>query len=320
MPDLYRRDHINPNRSQETLECVNMASPLGSQFRDKVRSDADINIDPPPRYAMTRVRNMYVATKEAYPDLHEEGMQWYNNVHDAIRKSGLGVHRGAGIVAAVSPNMDFETNNIKALDDIQNLGRRDWKMINDTAGMKKRPAEVAAMLSEKAPSLGHAPASGVVKAGRILHGENYNDVLEPQSAPKTNAFAHNLEHPEVFGKTTIDGRQADIVVDAMRPWGSPKNKDGKYPEGTPKPNRNIGSADLKSGKETRYERYQGYHSTVAHELGIKPHELQAVTWTMGKQVERKFDPARSKGDPRRGQSYQNRVNHFLDGVGYIREV
>lgn len=295
-----------------------MSSPLGSQFKDRVRRN--INLDPSPRYAMQRIRNMYVVARDTAPDLHAEGMAWYGNVHDAIRKSGLGVHRGAGVVAAVSPNMDFERNNIQALSDIQHLTGKDWNMINSAAGEKKRPQEITDMLSERAPSLGHAPSRGLINAGRIMHGENYNDVLSAQTAPKTNAFAHNLEHPEVFGKTTIDGRQADVVVDAMRPWGSPKNKDGKFPEGTPRPNRNIQSAELKSGKETRYETYSRHHSAVAQSLGIKPHELQAVTWTFGKQVERRFDPERSKGDPRRGQSYQRRINHFLDGIGYVREA
>lgn len=293
-----------------------MASPLGSQFQDKF---IPIDNDPAPRYAIHRLRNMYVATKELLPAEHEAGMNWYGNVHDAIRKSGLGVHRGAGVVAAVSPNMDFETNNIQALSDIQNLSQRHWDMINAAAGEKKRPQEVTDMLREVAPSMAHAPARGVINAGRIMHGEDYNEVLDRRTAPKTNSFAHNLEHPNRRGFTTIDGREADIVVDAMRPWGSPKNKEGKYPEGTPSPSRGISSAATKTGKTTRYEQYSGYHEALSLELGILPHQLQAVAWLGGKQAERGFDPARKKGDPRRGQSYihrtDTRLGHFTLGLG-----
>jgi hypothetical protein len=191
-----------------------------------------------------------------------------------------------------------------------------WKMLEDTAHLKKRPQEVKDMLAEHAPGMSAAPTKAILKARDIMHGASYHDVLDPRGAPKTHAFATNIERPHERGLVTIDGRQADIVVDAMRPWGSPKNKEGKYAEGTPRPNRGISSAMLKTGKETRYEKYQGIHQSVADSLGILPHQLQAVSWEYGKQVERGFDPSRSKGDARQGQSYQHRINEFRAGHGH----
>ena len=56
-------------------------------------------------------------------------MNWYGQVHDAVGKSGLGLTRGAGIVAAVSPNMDFENNNIHALREVQEMKPEHWDLI-----------------------------------------------------------------------------------------------------------------------------------------------------------------------------------------------
>jgi hypothetical protein len=144
-----------------------------------------------------------------------------------------------------------------------------------------------------------------VKAHRIWNlNENPEDVLPRRTAPKTNSFWHNMTSPQVRGHVTNDGRAADQVVDAMRDWEQ---------------SRGISSAALKTGKQTRYENYEEAHvraadSLKAMGLTVLPHQVQAVNWELGKHIERQFDPARSQGDVRTGQSYQHRLNEFRAGA------
>jgi hypothetical protein len=237
----------------------------------------------------------------------EEGLNWYPSVHDAtVRQSkeqGLSLAQGAGIVSAVSPNMDFDARNINALDEISNLTGEHWNMIKRSAGGSKRHPEVAAMLKEVAPSLGHAPDRNLMDAHDIYHGgRDVFDVLNPRTGPKRNRFARNIINPSDPVPVTIDGRQADIIANRYRPWTWS--------------GRGISSADLPTGKTTRYEAHEEIMrraSNVVRQEGprsmrdISPSGLQAVTWLGGKAHERswptKSGEPRKIGVPRRGQRY-----------------
>lgn len=253
-----------------------------------------INIDPTPRTIGRRLSNIYHA---APADIHEAGMNWYGNVHDAARKAaseaGKSTRQAAGVAAAVSPNMNWETNNIDAFHDIDRLTPEHWAMIHASAAQGSRSPEVKSMITEVAPSIAPATDKAIVKAHRIWHGgEDPEAVLDRTKAPKTNTFFRNINEPHVNHGATVDGRHADLVVDAMRPWTM---------------KRGIGSAGLKRGGRSRYERYSDATSAAAHREGILPHQLQAVDWEMGKMLERNFDPTRKQGDARTGQSYQRRL-------------
>lgn len=274
---------------------------IGQQF---------INIDPTYRQVARRIRNIYEATPD---DIRHAGMHWYENVHDAAMKSarehGRSTRQAAGVVAAVSPNMDWERNNINAFDEIGSLTPHHWdaiarsdaqpKVRNKDGKMVKAPRsqEVRELLSGM--SISATTDANLLKAKRIWHGgEDPDAVLSRQSAPKTNSFFHNINSPHMPGFVTVDGRHSDIIVDAMRPWSG---------EGS---SRGISSAALKSGKQTRYEDYEDHTRKLAKSLGVLPHQLQAVVWEGAKPIERGFDPSRKKGDPRVGQGYQARLREF----------
>lgn len=288
----------------EGLDRRQFSGMVGKDKTTAVRAavTAQVNRDPSTRAQTLRLRNMYDATPE---EVKQAGSQWYPQVHDAAQKAAHeykhSVRAAAGLVAAVSPNMDWEKNNINAFDEISNLGHSDWSAIAASSKGKTRHPEVAAMLKEKAPSLSRAPDLGLMKAHKIWHeGVDPDEVMPLQTAPKTNHFFHNILEPHKNTGATIDGRQADIAVDAMRPWTM---------------DRGISSAGLASGRPTRYEHYQNAVNIAAKHLGVLPHTLQAATWTLGKDVEKGFDPARTKGDERLAQSYQSRVQHFQQGRG-----
>lgn len=279
---------------------------LGKQF-------AAINIDPSRRTVVRRLRNIYEATPD---EIRESGMNWYANVHDAAMKSarehGRSTRQAAGVVAAVSPNMDWERNNINAFDEIGSLSPHHWdailrsdsqpKVRNKDGKMVKAPRtqEVKDLLSGM--SISATTDANLLKAKRIWHGgEDPDAVLSRQSAPKTNSFFHNINSPHESGFVTVDGRHADLIVDAMRPWSGVGSS------------RGISSAALKSGKQTRYEDYEDHTRVLARHLGILPHQLQAVVWEGAKPIERGFDPSRKQGDARVGQKYSARIREFDRG-------
>lgn len=256
------------------------------------------------RRAVQRVSNFALNMPE---HMIEEGMNWYPAVHEATarqsREHGLSLAQGAGIVAAVSPNMDFERHNINAFDEIGNLTGEHWKMIERSSQRSGgRDPEVAAMLRDVTPSLSRASDRNLMDAQRIYQGrEDVFDVLNPRTGPKRNRFARNIINPDDPVPVTIDGRQADIIANRYRPWLWS--------------GRGISSADLPTGKTTRYETHEEVMRRAAgvvrneHSLmrDINAAGLQAVTWVGGKAHETAWPTQsgqpRVKGVPRRGQRY-----------------
>jgi len=240
----------------------------------------------------------------------EEGINWFPSVHEAVKKqaSNIGItpSQGAGIVAAVSPNMDFEARNIKALDEIQNIPAEGWDMVRagkvkapDGRSIQRRLPETSAMLSEVAPSLVSAYDTSLLRAERILGGQPWREVIPISTSPKTHKFAENIEDP-TSTSVTIDGRAADIVANQRRGW---------------KDDRGISTANLVSGKESRYERHERAYQSTTSELsqqdtrftGVTPKDVQAVLWVGGRGVERsqptKSGGQRKVGEARVGQPY-----------------
>jgi hypothetical protein len=246
----------------------------------------------------------------------EEGGNWYDAVHHTIKDqtsgSAISEDQGAGIVAAVSPNMDFDNKNINALEEIHSIPKEGWDMIQRSAsrrkpdgGAEKRLPEVGAMLKEVAPSLSGAYDRGLVKAQRILNGENWRDVLPLETAPKTHSFADNLSDPR-SKRVTIDGRAADIITNSRIDWKTDRGLDSA--------NRPRGRGSYVKG-ETRYESYERAYAETRDRLsvqdsrfsGITNADMQAIHWVAGKGIERSQPTAsgevRVMGEERKGQPY-----------------
>jgi hypothetical protein len=262
---------------------------------------ADTSSPQAQRLAATNVANLYDAT----PDhVKEQGRLWYPKVHEAtvkgVKGRGLSVEQGAGIVAAVSPNMDWEKNNIDAFGEISGLKQHHWDAIHASSAASKaaraqgikrgRSPEAESVL--RGMGISRATDSGLIKAHRIMQGEPVDDVLRYQTNPKTNSFAHNIADPSKYGPVTIDGRAHDIATNRQVGW----NLD-----------RGINSAGLKRGGTTRYEHFAGAYRSAAEAVGESPHNLQAITWTQGKHMElavpTKAGTPRKKGATRAGQPY-----------------
>jgi len=235
------------------------------------------------------VQNVHTMFNRTSPEDVAKGMQWYDVANEAVAKGIRGKNMdplsGAGLVAAVSPGMDWDTHNIGAFRELHSLRQQHWDAL--AAGDR---SPVLGM------SINRASTSDLLKAGRIMAGEHVDTVLSPQTAPKTNSFAHNINLEE--GPVTIDGRAHDIGANRMQGWQM---------------DRGISSAALKTGKTTRYEHfadaYRGATQSLNEEHGtsMAPFQTQAVTWQGGKSHELSFPTKkgtpRVKGVTRTGQSY-----------------
>lgn len=245
--------------------------------------------------SMTRYRrDKAVATiiavyEQAAGDTIRAGLRWYADVHEAAAKDARGtsttLEGAAGIVAAVSPSMDWEGNNLHAVRELHTLTSRDWTAIS--LG-DRRP--VSGM------SMSAAPTANLLKARRILDGESPAEVLVLRTAPKTHSFFQNIWDPTSDAFVTIDGRAHDIATNRMLRW---------------REDRGISSADLSRGGMTRYEFLADCYVRAAARVGVMPHQLQAITWEQGKRIER-------SGLTRSGQPRQQGAMRV--GQPYIKEV
>lgn len=252
-----------------------------------------------PEHFTQAVRNIQHVHDQTPERVRRAARDWYPRVHDAIgnsvRGTGLSHAQGSGMTAAVSPGMDWEAHNLPGIKELTHLKGAQWEAIHRSAAQphgSRRSAEAADAL--KGYSISRAPDSNLVKAHRIMEGEDIDTVLNRRTAPKTNSFYHNNEEPEdPNGPVTIDGRAYDIGTNSMRGWTS---------------NRGISSAGLASGKTTRYEHFENAYRAAAHGRDIEvPNKMQAITWEGGKHVEMstptKSGAPRKKGPARTGQGY-----------------
>jgi len=228
-----------------------------------------------------------------------EGKLWYPKVNEAVRKgiSSRGflssaddkMLTGSAMVAAVSPNMDWESANIHAFKEIRSLKGHQWA---DIMAANTSDDHASAKASQEAArshliglSISRAPLPNVQKVGRLLQGEHPDRVLDPRGAPKTNRFMHNINDPTDNAFATVDGRANDTIYNRLMPWTT---------------GRGISSANLARGT-SRYEQAENIIRGVSNQFGLSSSEGQAISWVHMKALEQ--HGGRSQGPARTGQPY-----------------
>jgi len=257
-------------------------------------------IDPDPKlnpdqfyHAVRNLRNMYNATPT---HLQEAGRRWYPDVHEAVRKGVRGTsmseEHGAGLVAAVSPGMDWESRNINAFKELHSLKEHDYRDI--ASGDRS---------SLTGKSVSQASSVQIGKAHRIMLGEHPDEVLRSN---KVRPFYQNIAHPDVSGPVTIDGRAHDIAANRMQGWQSDRGISGNYDD--TKANGTGPTAGTRR-YQAFAEAYRSASNAISEDEGrvLRPHGLQGAVWLGGKAVElavpTKSGKPRVKGVTRAGQAY-----------------
>jgi hypothetical protein len=279
-------------------------------------------------------RNVIHSIDTASPEMQRFGQQWYPKVHEAVSKGikGRGFlggqfdkhMAGSALVAAVSPNMDWDKSNINAFDEIKGLKSHHWDAI---MGGTDEEAKAAV----KGLSIAQAGRGNLQKAGRIVRGENPLDVMSYASGPKTHSFMQNIHDPSGSKFVTVDGRAYDTMTNRMLPWQA---------------GRGIGGQKGAKNPPARYTQSAGIWHAAAETFGVPSPEGQAISWSHTKYgLERKGaappgvemdmgDEARQQGPMRIGQPYvhpetgeahlhdpshyaehKSRVAHFTAGLG-----
>ena len=270
-----------------------------------------LDLSNPQRMAMA-VRMHVAMYDRASKAQRRFGREWYPRVHDAvssgIRGTSMSHLAGSALVAAVSPNMDWERDNIDAFGELHSLQQHHWDAIQRSANQPRivtaegtkaapRSAEVKSLLDGY--GISKAPDSNLLKAHRIMLGEDPEEVLRRQTAPKTNSFMWDIHDPSGESHpghdhpggsrgpyVTVDGRSADISANSLYPWTFS--------------GRGISSADLPSSREeftpkgkpsarfnfkTRYEQIEDSVRKAGEVLGENPIAVQATGWDAGKRME-----------------------------------
>lgn len=176
------------------------------------------------------VDNITSRFKSATKEQRQEGVDWYKRANDIAFELGKGdVKKGAGILSALSPAMEW-TRNIRAARELVNTGETTHQYYHST----------------------------VVKAKRILEGEDPDTLFNEKTGAKTLNFYHNIANPEDPHPVTIDRHAHDIAVGEK---GSMTKTLSGHLAGP------------------RYRHFSEAYRNAAHELGIPiANQVQAVTW------------------------------------------
>lgn len=177
------------------------------------------------------INNILDVYNQASPLDIASGLRWYGSAKleckNLARRNGIGIDKAIGIVAALSPRVNWGRNVIAA----QNLIR----------GIP-----------------GEGFGANKVKAHKILEGSDPSDILR---GDKVTSFYSNISRPSTSTSVTID-RWAIRVTMGAEHWSSKVN--------TP-----TAKQYLQLGNEYR---------EAAALVGLKPLELQAITWVTIKRL------------------------------------
>ena len=241
------------------------------------------------RHHVANVNSFYEA---APADVMKQGNVWYPTVHGMVNKEVKGTSwsptAGAGIVAATSPGVDWNSDNKNVLGDFKRLKTDDFNRL------KANPNDRGMLAGT---SINKSPTPNILKAQRIADGEDPDSVFRESGAGyKTSSFFHNIHTPDDPEPVTVDGRAYDIAKNSMTGWTA---------------NRGIASPSKPS--KANYDHMANAYRAVAAAQSEKqgqrvlPNQVQAVTWEHGKKVElatpTKKGTPRKKGPTRVGQPY-----------------
>lgn len=134
----------------------------------------------------THVMNIRAKLANASKEDIFAGRNWYPKAHDhAVRIGSGNVEKGAGILAALSPAMDWDSN-----------------------------VQGGYHIAKTGSPFHLQTADNNTKALRILSGEHPLDVL---GGHKVTSFYHNILNPDAPHEVTIDRHAHDIAI--AKPFG-----------------------------------------------------------------------------------------------------
>lgn len=133
------------------------------------------------RKILNNIRKVY---NQATADEREQGLYWYQTAHNDAQviadRHGVTVSQAAGVIAAISPGLEWGLNLIQADEFIK-----------------------AYKAGSKLPMIGVYGRKNMTKAKQILYGKEVYDAL-PTTGPKTYAFFRCIEGSQGTSLVVID--------------------------------------------------------------------------------------------------------------------
>jgi rubrerythrin len=181
------------------------------------------------------------------------GARWYSDAHHLARAIANGdAAKGAGVLSAYSPQAGWGVNMHNASKAFRSFDKDDVSSVpgkgSGAMGMHQKAAH------------------------RILSGEHYNSVLR---APKTNAFAHLIEHGDDSPEDKARGH-SHVVMD-------------RHAMSVALGRRTTQDDDLSFLSNPHYYEHAAQtYRDATHEINQKhgtnyaPHQIQAITWGVQK--------------------------------------
>ena len=131
-------------------------------------------------YLVKNIVDTHDNLEKDYPHVLRAGKVWYDRAHEIAHEIGKGdIHKGAGIIAALSPQKGWD---------------RNVRMAHEMAKTGTTTGQTGGQL---------------IKAQRILSGEHSTDVLH--GLKETN-FYHNISDPNDPHHVTVDRHAHDVAI------------------------------------------------------------------------------------------------------------
>lgn len=180
---------------------------------------------------------------------HNYGMHWYAIARDEAltiaEKYDVGVDKVVGVIAAISPGLNWGRNLIEAAEVVR-----------------------AFATGQPTPMVGVYGKGNVAKAVRILKGENAMDVFPVKTSPKVRSFYDNILYPRSGSEVCID-RHAKALA---------------YNYGSERAGR-ASDDKLSAVRPREYQYLAWHYRVLAGRLGLIPSQLQAICWVTWKRID-----------------------------------
>jgi hypothetical protein len=232
-----------------------------------------------PEQHAQHVANIEASVNSATPEERRGGKGWYKSAHRQAARVGAGIDpsasrneqrkhwneyynstspgqrgenttRAAAAIARLSPSsggMNWE-RNVPAAYEVSQMSDEDADKVRSG---KRSPVA--------GKNLRFASSQDIVKAHQLAHGDKKPEEVLPMHL-KTGSFFQNINKPMQSGPVTVDARSHDITTGTRNKWGT----------------------DLGLGAKGRYDYFQGAHQEAARNLGMRPHQVQAISWVADK--------------------------------------
>lgn len=281
-PACRGEDTIAMLGSAECLDCEHLYSPNGragrasvlheaaSKYRFVVKNHPDPGSHPIWNDIGASMQHIVDHYDQASDGEKRDGMRWYPDAqllaHHIAKSSGspMTPHKVAGVISAYSPKAEWSSNLHHAIRSI-------W---NKRALTKGEGANIMDMHSNAAQ--------------RIMDGEDHQTVLQ---GPKTNAFAHNIEHGGMDPETGKPSHRVTVDTHAVSVMaGRRLSKEEKVDAASA-----IGHPHFYQHAQSLYQQAAA-HVSARDGVDISPSQMQAITWGVRKRINDDDPEFKNKGN------------------------